>query len=69
MSANSIETPKPGPESVRESVIEVLTHELSEAQKRQRDLYVDLDTRVRKLESGAPPGTGSTPAGARANGG
>ena len=48
--------------------IEVLNHELGEAQKRQRDLYVDLDTRVRKLESGAPPGTGSAPAGAPANG-
>lgn len=31
--------------------IEVLTHELAEAQKRQRDLYVDLDTRVRRLET------------------
>jgi tol-pal system protein YbgF len=30
--------------------IEVLTHELAEAQKRQRDLYVDLDSRMRKLE-------------------
>ena len=48
--------------------IEVLNHELGEAQKRQRDLYVDLDTRVRKLESGAPPGTGSAPGGAPANG-
>src|SRR5438105_14533067 len=33
--------------------VEVLTYELEQAQKRQRDLYVDLDTRVRKLESGA----------------
>jgi tol-pal system protein YbgF len=31
--------------------IEVLTHELTEAQKRQRDLYVDLDSRMRKLET------------------
>ena len=31
--------------------IEVLTFELTEAQKRQRDLYVDLDTRLRKLET------------------
>jgi len=31
--------------------IEVLTHELGEAQKRQRDLYVDLDSRMRKMES------------------
>jgi len=41
--------------------IEVLNHELAEAQKRQRDLYVDLDTRVRKLESGAQPAAGGAP--------
>ncbi len=34
--------------------IEVLTYELAEAQKRQKDLYVDLDSRMRKLETGAP---------------
>jgi tol-pal system protein YbgF len=34
--------------------IEVLSYELEQAQKRQRDLYVDLDTRLRKIES--PPG-------------
>jgi tol-pal system protein YbgF len=38
--------------------IEVLNHELAEAQKRQRDLYVDLDTRVRKLEGAAQPAAG-----------
>jgi tol-pal system protein YbgF len=31
--------------------VEVLTYELEQAQKRQRDLYVDLDSRVRKLEA------------------
>src|SRR4029453_2063105 len=31
--------------------IEVLTYELNEQQKRQRDLYVDLDSRLRKLEA------------------
>ncbi len=30
--------------------IEVLTNELANAQQRQKDFYVDLDTRVRKLE-------------------
>lgn len=30
--------------------VEVLTNELANAQKRQRDLYVDLDNRLRKLE-------------------
>ena len=45
---------------------EVLAHEQEETQKRQRDLYVDLDTRLRKLESGTPPaaadGTPAAPA-------
>jgi len=40
--------------------IEVLTYELEQAQKRQRDLYVDLDSRLRKMETastaaGQPP--------------
>ena len=39
--------------------IEVLVYELAEAQKRQRDLYVDLDSRMRKLE--AAPGTAAAP--------
>lgn len=30
--------------------IEVLTHELEDAQKRQKDFYIDLDNRLRKLE-------------------
>ena len=34
--------------------VEVVTYELEQAQKSQRDLYVDLDTRLRKLET-APP--------------
>ena len=34
---------------------EVIAHELDEAQKRQRDLYVDLDTRLRKIEAAAHP--------------
>jgi len=43
---------------------EVLTHDLEEAQKRQRDLYLDLDGRLRKLESA----TGAGAAGAAAAG-
>ncbi len=39
--------------------VEVLTYELEQAQKRQRDLYVDLDSRVRKLEAS---GTAAAPA-------
>jgi tol-pal system protein YbgF len=38
--------------------IEVLTHELGEAQKRQRDLYVDLDSRMRRLETANAPAAG-----------
>lgn len=30
--------------------IEVLSHELSNAQQRQKDFYIDLDSRLRKLE-------------------
>ena len=54
--------------------IEVITYELEQSQKRQRDLYVDLDSRLRKIEASpaltAPPAnTGApdagTPAGPR----
>ena len=50
--------------------VEVVTYELEQAQKRQRDLYVDLDTRLRKLETAAssaeappsnPPTAGNAP--------
>src|SRR4029078_4280478 len=46
--------------------IEVLTYEQDQQQKRQRDLYIDLDSRLRKIEgaaAGAPP---SAPAPSRA---
>src|SRR5262245_57587463 len=46
--------------------VEVLTYELEQAQKRQKDLYVDLDSRVRKLESSGAAGAGD--AGAAAGG-
>ena len=46
--------------------IEVLNHELEQAQKRQRDLYIDLDSRLRRLEGGpgaaVPPVVSSGPA-------
>jgi len=35
---------------------EVLSYELEQAQKRQRDLYLDLDSRLRKLETGSGAG-------------
>src|SRR5678815_2839837 len=31
--------------------IEVVTYEVEQSQKRQRDLYVDLDSRLRKIEA------------------
>ena len=40
--------------------IEVLNHEQEQTQKRQRDLYVDLDSRLRRLEGG--PGANVPPA-------
>jgi tol-pal system protein YbgF len=46
--------------------IEVLNHELEQAQKRQRDLYIDLDSRLRRLEGGpgaaVPPAASGAPA-------
>ena len=51
--------------------IEVLTYEQDQQQKRQRDLYIDLDSRLRKIEgvaAGAPPSapapSGALPPGA-----
>ncbi len=35
--------------------IEVLGNNIDGTAKRQRDMYVDLDTRLRRLEQGAPP--------------
>ena len=46
--------------------IEVLNHESEQTQKRQRDLYIDLDSRLRKLEGGpganVPPAASGAPA-------
>jgi tol-pal system protein YbgF len=52
---------------------EVLAYELEQAQKRQRDLYLDLDGRLRKIEGGpgpaaASPDTAPAPAGGTAAG-
>ena len=41
--------------------IEMLTNDLETAQKRQRDFYVDLDGRLRKLEAAAAPAPDTTP--------
>ena len=50
--ANQVEAIKADLAKLR-GQIEVLTYELEAAQKRQKDFYVDLDGRLRKLE--APP--------------
>lgn len=42
--------------------IEVLTHSLDAAHKRQQDFYVDLDNRLRKLESGTVTAAPQDPA-------
>jgi tol-pal system protein YbgF len=46
--------------------IEVLNHEQDQLQKRQRDLYIDLDSRLRRLEGGpganVPPPASGAPA-------
>jgi len=44
--------------------LEVITYELDQAGKRQRDLYVDIDSRLRKLETAAaaPPSAPSAAA-------
>jgi len=55
--ANNVEGLKSDVAKIR-GQIEVLTYELDQAQKRQRDLYVDLDARMRKLE-GAPGAAGA----------
>lgn len=57
--ANNVEGLKSDVAKIR-GQIEVLTYELEQAQKRQRDLYVDLDARMRKLE--AAPGAGGSDA-------
>jgi tol-pal system protein YbgF len=47
--------------------VEVMTFEVEQSQKRARDLYVDLDTRLRKLEGGpGSPGAGDAPPAASA---
>jgi len=50
--ANQIEQIKGDMAKVR-GQIEVLTYELEATQKRQKDFYVDLDNRLRKLETAA----------------
>ena len=44
--------------------IEVLNNESEQTQKRQRDLYIDLDSRLRRLEGG--PGANAPPRGSGA---
>lgn len=41
--------------------LEIITHDLDAAQKRQKDFYVDLDSRLRKLEQPAPTASSEPP--------
>ena len=45
--------------------VEVLTNDIDQQQKRQRDLYVDLDTRLRKIESAPAAPAADADAGCR----
>jgi len=47
--------------------IEVLTHSLDAAHKRQQDFYVDLDNRLRKLETAGAAATPQEPAAPKAD--
>jgi len=42
--------------------LELASHNLDNTQQRQKDLYTDTDTRLRKLEGGAPVASNSAPA-------
>jgi tol-pal system protein YbgF len=44
--------------------VEVLANESQQVQKRQRDFYLDLDSRLKRLEGGTAAAAGSPPAGA-----
>ena len=41
--------------------IEVLANENQQVQKRQRDFYLDLDSRLKRLEAGGAPSAGAPP--------
>lgn len=43
--------------------MEVLANNIEQSQKRQQDFYVDLDTRLRRLESTSAPTLGGMPSG------
>ena len=60
--ANNVEGLKSDVARIR-GQIEVLTYELDQSQKRQRDLYVDLDARMRKLEGAPGAGAADTSGG------
>lgn len=47
--------------------LEVVTHDIEVTQQRQKDLYTDVDGRVRKLESGAPAANAPAMANTAAN--
>ncbi len=67
--SNQIEQARADLRSVHDRIDE-LNHELEQSRKQQRDLYADLDTRLKKLEAGAPAqGAANASAGSAAAGG
>jgi tol-pal system protein YbgF len=58
---NQIETLKREIQNLR-GQIEVINNGLEQNAKRQRDMYVDLDNRLRRIEQGASAPTGAAPA-------
>ncbi len=59
--SNQIETLKQEVANLKGD-LEVASHALDTTQQRQKDLYTDTDTRLRKLESGVPVATNTPPA-------
>lgn len=60
--ANQIEQIRTDMAKVR-GQIEVLSYELEATQKRQKDFYIDLDNRIRKIETAAAEVKAAAPAG------
>ncbi|MDD5250518.1 MAG: tol-pal system protein YbgF [Rhodocyclaceae bacterium] len=58
--ANQVEALKADMATLR-GQIEVMGNEVDAAQKRQKDFYVDLDTRLRKIEAAATQAKADTP--------
>ncbi len=58
--ANQMQTMREELRSIR-GQLEVVSNNIEAASKRQRDMYVDLDTRLRRFEQGGAPAPGGAP--------